>query len=338
MKKIYLDEYVESSNWLKTRTTIDSINNHLTMSFLKQKFNKNKSLLFRRKNKVDKNPTPKEISQTDRAKLRVDYPNLKTRPSFPLYYPYLLVKLMFLSVACFNFYFLTRVLGFDYVKFGYEFTSLVIAGKYDFTNNYFPKRAVCYTKIPAKEEENTVSVLCSLPMNLTNEYFFAAYWFWLMSLIIMTILSIVYWLGLLIRPLRRRLVLNALKIGPNHNINVSYTAAFYFGEEPSLEAANNFLSDKTGMNLMQNFELFFDHVCSVDVIFAIKIISLNTNSLAFSDILNNLWDNYLDIDELRMKDVPYRPFKPIKRPDLKDRTHFNEQLMVENEEQTKLNQ
>lgn len=121
------------------------------------------------------------------------------------------------------------------------------------------------------------------------------------------------WLLMAFKPYRRRLVLNALQFGPNQNIQISYTAALYFGDEANIETADAFLKEKTGMTLNENFNLFFNDVCSVNVVFVIKLISLNSSSLAFRDILNHLWELYLDLDDLKMKDVTQRPVMALKR-------------------------
>jgi len=69
------------------------------------------------------------------------------------------------------------------------------------------------------------------------------------------------------------------------------------------------------MSLKENFDLFFDHVCSADVIFIMQLITINSNALAFRDILNNLWDTYLDLGEdLKSKEIQHRLINFIKRP------------------------
>jgi hypothetical protein len=68
------------------------------------------------------------------------------------------------------------------------------------------------------------------------------------------------------------------------------------------------------MSLKENFDLFFNHVCSVDVIFVMLLIKINSNALAFRDILNNLWDTYLDFGEdLKVKEIQHRPINFVKR-------------------------
>lgn len=130
----------------------------------------------------------------------------------------------------------------------------------------------------------------------------------------LTLLSIIYWVLMSFNSYRRRLVLHALQLSHDQNIQTSYTAALYFGDEANFETADAFLKEQTGMTLMENFDLFFNDVCSIDVVFVIKLISLNSNSLAFRDILNHLWEIYLDIDTLKIRDVTYRPIITLKRP------------------------
>ena len=130
----------------------------------------------------------------------------------------------------------------------------------------------------------------------------------------MTILSTFHWLLMIIKPYRRRIVLNALQINQS-DIRSSYIAAYYLheGTEVTYDLVDSFLLNKTGLTLMDNFELFFDHVCSIDVIFAARMIAINTNQLALRDIFNSLWDKYLDLEELR-SEVSGRPMFAIKRP------------------------
>jgi hypothetical protein len=180
MNKVYLDEYLESKNWAKTKFTIEAIGDHLRMSFLKQKFQANNKKLFNIfKEKRSIVHAKKDEIKDPKALIlhRLNSPNLKTKSSFPLFQPFLLVKLVYLANLGFNFIFLTKIFGFDYFTYGPNFVYLLATGKYQFMNEYFPKRGVCYTKIVSKDHENVITSICSLPINLINEYFYAAYWY-----------------------------------------------------------------------------------------------------------------------------------------------------------------
>ena len=147
-----------------------------------------------------------------------------------------------------------------------------------------------------------------------NQFFFLGFWFWLVILSFLTALSIPYWLLLINPSYRSRLVYNALQLDEQKNLDISYTSAYYFTNDASKDVIDSFLIEKTGLNLEENFKLFFYHVCSCDVIFAVKLISINSNSLAFRDIMNNLWDHYLDLEDLKNKEIMHRPIFNVKRP------------------------
>ncbi len=135
----------------------------------------------------------------------------------------------------------------------------------------------------------------------------------------MTFMSLFYWLIISTKSYRRKYVLDCLQINTNeYQLNSSLTAALYFGSDATVESANTFLLEKTGLDLMENFELFFNDVCSLDLIFAIQIIAINSHQLASRDILNNLWDQYLDLGDSKIKrEIKQRPYISLKRPHLK---------------------
>ncbi len=131
----------------------------------------------------------------------------------------------------------------------------------------------------------------------------------------LSVVSFFYWMLMLARPYRRRIVLNALQINET-DIKASYIAAYYFksSQVKSLNTADNFLLENTGLTLMENFELFFNDVCSIDVIFAVRLIAINSNPLAMRDIFNKLWEQYLDLEDMRVNEVKHRPHLSVKRP------------------------
>ncbi len=130
----------------------------------------------------------------------------------------------------------------------------------------------------------------------------------------LTVISFFYWLLLLAKPYRRRLVLNALQINET-DIKTSYIAAYYLksSQVKTFDTADSFLLQNTGLTLMENFELFFVDVCSIDVIFAVRLIAFNSNPLAMRDIFNNLWEQYLDLEDMRVNEVKRRPHLAVKR-------------------------
>ena len=111
MQQIYLDEYVESLNWSKTQRKIESIGDHIRMTFLKQK--NAITDRFNIKIKEEKKPNQKE-----EANFRKQFPNLKTKLTFPLFVPYILIKFVYMGVIAANFQFLSWRFGFNYYTVG----------------------------------------------------------------------------------------------------------------------------------------------------------------------------------------------------------------------------
>ena len=319
MSKLYLEEYSTNTNWVNSQKIIDGVTDHLRITFLnKRKSIKKNSKVGKEVKANDKklSEEPPENGRLDKASIKRNFPIIRTKPNFPLFIPFILVKFIYLSITFLNFLLITWLFEFNYFTYGYQtlyshFTSQ--NNSYTKDNIFFPKEAWCEFEISPKKFKNSYSIQCSLPVNLFNQLFYLAFWFWLVMLVFINALSILYWLLLVSCSYRNRIVYNALQLG-EHKRNTSYTAAYYFTDDANANAIDNFLIDKTGLNLNENFDLFFYHVCSTDVIFAIKLISLNSNNLAFRDILNNLWDHYLDLEDLKHKEVKQRPILNVKRP------------------------
>lgn len=301
----YLNEYDSSNNWLETQKKIEGVADHVRMSFLSQK----KNPMHKKLNLPD---YKKDKKITESALLRRRFPNLYTKPVFPLFFPYILIKLISLANVIGHFFLLSYIFNIDYFQFGIKSISNVWNSEYKSMNEFFPKRSLCDFTHFNKWTWNTFTVQCSLPLNLFNEIFYFGFWCWLIFTGTMTLLSIFYWLLMLVKPYRKNIVLNALQIKPS-DLQQSYTSAYYL-DDASVTTADSFLLEQTGITLMENFELFFDHVCSVDLIFATRLIAINSHKLAMRDILNNLWDQYLDIESIKFKDVKQRPIQAIKRP------------------------
>ncbi len=144
------------------------------MSFLTEK----KSGLHRKINFLSKSGDDSSVS-SDKAELRRKFPNLKTKAAFPLFFPYILIKLVYITNIVVHFYLLSFIFDIDYLKFGIEMLVNVINSDVNFLNQYFPKRSFCDVQYFTKWQMNKYTVLCSLPLNLYNEIFYFGFWFWL---------------------------------------------------------------------------------------------------------------------------------------------------------------
>ncbi len=130
----------------------------------------------------------------EKASLRRKFPNLKTKPAFPLFVPYILIKLVYVANVVFHFYLLSEIFSIDYFRFGINLLKNLVQNKFGLINEYFPKRTLCDLELFAKLSVSDYTIHCSLPINLFNEIFYFGFWYWLIFVCFITLTSIFYWL------------------------------------------------------------------------------------------------------------------------------------------------
>ena len=232
MSKIYFNEYKKVGNVVNTQETVEAICDQIRMTFLKQKYIKRK---------------------------KTDMFQMKTKITFPLFFPYILVKLLYLVILAFTFFFLSKVFQFNYFNYGIYMLKKNNGTQFSIGNDYFPKNALCKTQLLSVHEHLNHIFLCALPLNLYHEFFFLFFWYWMIFLAMSTIISIFYWLLLCFGQYRRRLVKKALQISTNPNMARSYTVAYLYMDEANDDCFNkidDYLIEKNGLGLLQNFEVY----------------------------------------------------------------------------------
>lgn len=340
VRKNYLAYYANETNWPKIQKTLQNLTDHLRISLIKpskikdinQNGDENDETYNNYIEEKAKQPRKRFLSlRLPFSSLQVKEhrrknPKIKSKSTFLLYFPYMGIKLAYLINLVLQFLFLSWVFNFNYLEYGVSETFRVLLGvDYKFDNIYFPKRSMCNIKLlsMARFQENTV--LCSLPLNLFNEIFYSAFWAWSIVLAFFTVSSFAYWSALLNKNYRRNYVLRTM------DLNLNETALNeYFGHaginSSSMDEESKLIKQFTCMTPQENFNLFFDHVCSLDVILTIKLLSINTNKLVAKDILNTLWYEYLGITD-KVAQSERRPIPDFLKPDYK----FNQ--LKENEDE-----
>ena len=278
IQKAYLAYCSSENNWSKMQKTLQNVTDHLRLSLLDSS---------RRK-------------KTSNSR----FSSLRSNSSFPLYMPYLLIKIMYLCITVFQFFLLSWVFGFNYFEFGFEEAHRVLSGHgYNFDNTYFPKRGLCDLTFHPDlllQKTNYTSI-CSLPMNLFNEIFFSMLWIWLIFLFFITLASLIYWSAFLVRPFRKRHVQSLMNFQFHESDKPSTEfAPLYLGESGlKVQDEANFLLSNKGLKLDEQFELFFADVCSLDLILTVKLLAMNSNVMVAKDILTTLWYEYHDINTVQ---------------------------------------
>jgi hypothetical protein len=320
VRNAYTESYKSIANWAMLTKISESVTDHLRLSFL----NDRKKLMIKHKNKIKYEELNKNNSN-----YRKENPNLRAKASFPLFVPYLIIKVVYLLNVVLQFVLLGAIFQFDFYKFGLTDFKKIFFNQYvQQITHIFPLRSHCFYSIHNIDNRNGHVIQCSLPINFYNYFFYFFFWFWLIFLSVSTIGSIVYWSLFFIPMYRRRVVLKLMQFNDrDNNYSNSYTAVYYRNriDETIDNDIDLFMIDKTGMSLMENFDLFFRDVCTLDVTLVINLIGINSNWLAARDILHNLWFHYLDIAK-----EENLSFETIKRPMM--RLKIPKTPLIQNEE------
>ena len=280
VQKAYLGYCTSENNWSKMQKMLQNVTDHLRLSLLDNR---------KRRRKTSAN-----------SKLT----SLRSSSNFPLYIPYLIIKLMYLFIVALQFILLSWVFGFNYFDYGFEEAHRVLSGiNYQFENSFFPKQSLCdmsYADL-GNNIPNNYTILCSLPMNLFNEIFFSMFWLWLIFLFLVTLTSLLYWIAFLVKPFRKRHIQSLMNFQFDLRDKPSTDfAPLYLGETGSrVQDEANFLLNNKGLRLEEQFEYFFEDVCSLDLILTVKLLAINTNAMVSKDILTTLWYEYLDINTVQ---------------------------------------
>lgn len=109
----------------------------------------------------------------------------------PLLYGF--IRLFYAINAVCQIFFLNRLLGTDFYKFGIHAWRRYLHGNEWSLTERFPKISICTFEMRHHGRFHNYIVQCALPINLFNEKIFIFLWFWLVFVAIVTVLASVYW-------------------------------------------------------------------------------------------------------------------------------------------------
>jgi hypothetical protein len=311
IKNAYLDYYSNKTNWSKIQQVLQHVTDHLRVSTLEVKHepSKNVSTMLAsdtyKFNAEGKNPN--EYNRLDMFQNKISkkrrglrLKKLKAKNSFPLFWSYLFTKCLYLINVVLQFYLLSYVFNFNYFCFGYQAIFDHLMKRPFIDNEYFPKRSLCYVQTADYGKLEPAYFVCSLPLNLFNEIFYSVFWFWLCIIGVLTALSFSYWLLMAIPAYRIKYVKKAMSMQfDKEDQHSSMMSKYYFGaNRATLNDENQFLIDHTGFPLKDNFDMFFNDVCSLDLVLIINLLAMNSNSLVASDLFYTLWYEYLNLEDV----------------------------------------
>ncbi|XP_071102994.1 innexin unc-9-like [Haliotis cracherodii] len=178
---------------------------------------------------------------------------------------YLFVKLLyFINVVC-QFQVLTSFLGFNYWGYGGHVLELLADDSYWVDLHNFPRIGMCDFQIRQLQNVQTFTVQCVLSINLFLEKIYAAQWFVLLLLSLLTLGSLVSWTVEEVFTSRREKFLN------------KYLFMLKDG------------GDSVDLKL---FKKFVRHYLRDDGIFLLRVVGNNTSDIMTFDLLKHLWAKF----------------------------------------------
>lgn len=188
---------------------------------------------------------------------------------------YLLSKLLYIGNVFLQLYLMNHFLGTNYLFFGIEvLRDVASTGTYT-ESVRFPRVTLCDFEVRALGRNIPYTVQCTLPINLFNEKIFIFVWFWLVFLGIATAFSTVSWLWILFTTNRRSYFRKYLKV---------------FGKYDKKKHKGA-------------LAVFSDKYLRQDGHFALRMIGKNTSDVVVGEIIDVLWEYFLENHYSMKEDV-----------------------------------
>uniref|UniRef100_A0A0K0F2X0 Innexin n=1 Tax=Strongyloides venezuelensis TaxID=75913 RepID=A0A0K0F2X0_STRVS len=173
---------------------------------------------------------------------------------------YIITKLLFIWNLYIQFYLMNLFLGQNSTLWGASILYDIARGKnWEYSGN-FPRTAICDFNVRVLGNLQRYSIQCVLVLNMFNEKIFLFIYWWFVFVAILTTGEAVFWL-INTQILSRRIV--------------------YASKHIPLSSKDERL-----------FQKFCDSKINTDVILIFRLISMRTNDLIVSDVLQMLWSTY----------------------------------------------
>jgi len=188
-----------------------------------------------------------------------------------LVFLFMFSKVLYLGNIFFQFFFVSKVLGINYLNYGFEIMKGMWA-EHDWEGSHdvaFPRVAFCDLEVRRLGNTHRYSTQCTLLLNMFNEKVYIGLWFWFIMLGVANVLGIVVWI---------------LRIGIHH--------------DRVLFLRNHLRADKrvsrpTSKRDRYRIEKFSDYL-QQDGIFLLRLISANTNAIVTTEVTGAVWEDWMD--------------------------------------------
>ncbi|PAA81447.1 hypothetical protein BOX15_Mlig014591g2 [Macrostomum lignano] len=169
---------------------------------------------------------------------------LSGKPAFSMYFAftYIFVKSCYVANCIGQLYLMRSFLGLNITSFGLQILSDIANNRTWQSSNVFPRVTYCQFETRSVGEPRQYTLQCVLPVNMLNEKFYIAIWFWVVILLTLSVVSASRWLlQLLLSPSRHRAIKKYLKIAENLDMNPKPTERFQRIREHEPKFVSDFL-------------------------------------------------------------------------------------------------
>lgn len=182
------------------------------------------------------------------------------RSGFYISWSYILVKLLYVTNVCGQFFLLNIFLGPRFNLYGFQVIDDLIKGRDFWESPRFPRVTMCDFNIRNMGENNHRNTIqCTLPINLFNEKIFIFLWFWMCFVATCSVYTLISWSCAHLRASR-----------------VNFIKHYIPNGELSNQKFNNFI---------------FSYLKS-DGVFMLRLIKKNTNDILVGELISALWCNF----------------------------------------------
>ncbi|EUB63810.1 Innexin unc-7 [Echinococcus granulosus] len=160
-------------------------------------------------------------------------------------------------------------------SFGWAIASYIRSGQEWPETLLFPR--VAYCRVPSIRlvgGENAYTAQCTLPINMLNEKIYIFLWFWVLFLLITSLLSLLLWIIRATSPFRR----------------YRYIARFLRVCKVDEEAKRP-TEPRSRKTQLQNF---VDDYLRQDGVFLVRMLAINAGEVLAADVVGLIWQDYRD--------------------------------------------
>ena len=160
-----------------------------------------------------------------------------------------------------------EALGVHFLFYGVQIIRALASGvDINSGSKVFPRVTMCDFDIRQMSNEHRYTIECALPINLFNEKIFIFLWFWLVGLTLMNFLSLIAWISSLFAMNRTSYIKKYLSISERMR--------------------------RTPLD-RKHLKCFTELYLRQDGVFAVRMLSKNTNDVVVAEIVCKLWDHFI---------------------------------------------